>query len=209
MHHPSTIPSRTRRRGTAGLCAVAGLALLAGCGQASGTGAGSSTTPPVSTTTTASPTSSPTTAGSTNSTSSTTGPTSGSSSPTTGAAGPAGPVTSGSPGSPRSSATGGGGTAAAPLPTNATAYADELVRAWGAGDRARASRYALPDVIQKLFGHADPGGGHWKRTTAQGAAGTIYVTYVNQAGPGTLVVGVSNIALGQGQDRAVHDAKFS
>lgn len=71
------------------------------------------------------------------------------------------------------------------LPTNAAAYADGLVRAWGIGDRGAASNYATAAVVQSLFSFADPGGPHWKRLRREGAAGTIYVTYTNTANGAT------------------------
>ena len=87
-------------------------------------------------------------------------------------------------------------------------YADRLVRAWGRGDHAGTQRYATPPVARSLFAHADPGGGHWRRVFAQGAAGTTYVTYRDDAGGGTLTVAVSNAAEQDGRLHAVYDARF-
>ncbi len=81
-------------------------------------------------------------------------------------------------------------------------YADRLVRAWGSGDRAAAGCYATGSVAGALFAQADPGGVHWRRTGSQGAAGTIYVTYHDDARGGTLTVGVQ----GCGSRRGTHAA---
>jgi len=67
-------------------------------------------------------------------------------------------------------------------PIDATEYADRLVRAWGRGDRTASSTYATSATVAALFGHADPGGGFWARTGAEGAAGTVYVTYGDNTG---------------------------
>lgn len=74
-------------------------------------------------------------------------------------------------------------------------YADRLVRAWGRGDRASAECYATAATIRTLFGQANPGGVHWRRTSAEGAAGTVYVTYHDDARGGDLTIGVQNIGL--------------
>lgn len=77
----------------------------------------------------------------------------------------------------------------------AVTYADRLVRAWGRGDTRATACYAAPAVLNALWSISDVGGGHWKRTASEGAAGTIYVTYTNQAGPGRIVLGVTNVGL--------------
>ena len=91
----------------------------------------------------------------------------------------------------------------------AAAYADQLVRAWGRGDRAATSYYATPAVTNALFAYADPGGGRWRQISVQGAAGTIYVTYHNDANGRQVVIGVSDIALEQGNAHAAYTVKFS
>jgi hypothetical protein len=108
----------------------------------------------------------------------------------TGAAAPAGATTTAST---TSSATCGRLEPAANLA--AVEYADRLVRAWGRGDRAAADCYATAATARTLFGHASPGGAHWRRVAAEGAAGTIYVTYHDDARGGNLTVGVQNIGL--------------
>jgi hypothetical protein len=94
------------------------------------------------------------------------------------------------------------------LPGDATAYADDLVRAWGAGRRADASRYATSGAVRALFSHADPGGKHWKRVGAQGAAGTIYVSYRDEASGDRVTLAVGNAAVAEHQRHAVREARF-
>ncbi len=94
-------------------------------------------------------------------------------------------------------------------PADAVSYADRLVRAWGAGNMARASRYGTPSVLSTLFGHASPGGRYWWRVGEEGAAGTTYVTYRNGSSPETLVIGVSNVGLASGATQDAYLATFS
>jgi hypothetical protein len=93
-------------------------------------------------------------------------------------------------------------------PVGPVGYADQLVRAWGRGDHAAVQRYATVPVASALWRHADPGGAHWRRAFAQGAAGTTYVTYHDDAHGGTLTLAVGNAAEQDGQLRAVYDARF-
>ncbi|HMJ77032.1 MAG TPA: hypothetical protein VK507_13735 [Iamia sp.] len=67
----------------------------------------------------------------------------------------------------------------APPPADAEAWAAELVRAWGSGDRDRAGQLAVPEVVEQLFVHADPGGDDWEAAGCDGAAGTIYCTFTS------------------------------
>jgi hypothetical protein len=94
-------------------------------------------------------------------------------------------------------------------PIGPVTYADRLVRAWGRGDHAAVAAYATPTAARILFAHADPGGAHWRRVAAQGAAGTTYVTYHDDAHGGHLVLAVGNFAEQDGQFHAVYDARFS
>jgi hypothetical protein len=71
-------------------------------------------------------------------------------------------------------------------------YADRLVRAWGRGDRATAACYGTASTVRALFAQASPGGIHWRRFSEEGAAGTIYVTYHDDARGGNLTIGVTN-----------------
>lgn len=93
---------------------------------------------------------------------------------------------------------------------SATTYADRLVRAWGSGNTAAANCYASTATSRALFGQAAPGGIHWRRVSAEGAAGTIYVTYHDDARGGTLTIGVQNVGLrAAGGWHAAYTAKFS
>src|SRR5690349_12280103 len=78
---------------------------------------------------------------------------------------------------------------------SAAAYADRLVRAWGSGATATANCYASTAVTRTLYGQALPGGIHWRRVSTEGAAGTIYVTYHDDARGGNLTIGVQNVGL--------------
>ena len=77
---------------------------------------------------------------------------------------------------------------------DAVTYADRLVRAWGRGDTKMTGCYATTEVARALFAQASPGGIHWRRVSAEGAAGTIYVTYHDDARGGNLTLGVANAA---------------
>lgn len=69
------------------------------------------------------------------------------------------------------------------LPTTAGAYADELVRAWGAGDAIAADLYASDSALITLFGEGGVGGPTWKRTSTTSSA----VGYTNADGVGLLL----------------------
>jgi hypothetical protein len=88
-------------------------------------------------------------------------------------------------------------------------YADRLVRAWGRGDRAAAGCYGSAATVRTLFGQASPGGIHWRRISAEGAAGTIYVTYHDDARGGNLTIGVHNVGLREADGwHAAYSARF-
>lgn len=93
---------------------------------------------------------------------------------------------------------------------SAATYADRLVRAWGSGNTAAAGCYASTATTRTLFGQASPGGIHWRRTGTEGAAGTIYVTYHDDARGGNLTIGVQNVGLRAGNGwHAAYTAKFA
>ena len=93
---------------------------------------------------------------------------------------------------------------------SAATYADRLVRAWGGGNAATANCYASTATSRTLFGQASPGGIHWRRVSTEGAAGTIYVTYHDDARGGNLTIGVQNVGLRTGNGwHAAYTAKFS
>ena len=93
---------------------------------------------------------------------------------------------------------------------SAVTYADRLVRAWGRGDTAAANCYATTATSRTLFGQATPGGIHWRRVSTEGAAGTIYVTYHDDARGGNLTIGVQNVGLRAANGwHAAYTAKFT
>jgi hypothetical protein len=99
---------------------------------------------------------------------------------------------------------------ASPKNISAAAYADRLVRAWGSGATATANCYASTAVTRTLYGQALPGGIHWRRVSTEGAAGTIYVTYHDDARGGNLTIGVQNVGLRAADGwHAAYTAKFS
>ena len=55
--------------------------------------------------------------------------------------------------------------------------ADDLVRAWGAGDRDEALRHAAPSDVDALFRLADPGGTTWERRTCAAINGDPQCVY--------------------------------
>ena len=90
-------------------------------------------------------------------------------------------------------------------------YADRLVRAWGRGDRATAACYGTASTVRALFAQASPGGIHWRRVSAEGAAGTALVTYHDDARGGSLTVSVQNAApelRGPGGWHAAYSLRF-
>jgi hypothetical protein len=94
---------------------------------------------------------------------------------------------------------------------NAVTYADRLVRAWGRGDTAMTACYGSASTVKALFGQASPGGIHWRRVSTEGALGTIYVTYHDDARGGNLIVGVANAApelRGPGGWHAAYTVRF-
>ncbi len=88
-------------------------------------------------------------------------------------------------------------------------YADDLVRAWGAGDEARMNQLATPEVITALKQHAPKGGPNWERTAQDAGAGSVFVTYTNSADKSVLQLRVQNETAGQGEPHAVVEAKFT
>ncbi|NUR95939.1 MAG: hypothetical protein HOV67_11865 [Kribbellaceae bacterium] len=93
---------------------------------------------------------------------------------------------------------------------SAATYADRLVRAWGSGNTTTANCYASTATSRTLFGQASPGGIHWRRVSTEGAAGTIYVTYHDDARGGNLTIGVQNVGLRAGNGwHAAYTARFS
>ena len=90
----------------------------------------------------------------------------------------------------------------------AQTYADRLVRAWGRGDTEATSCYSSVATAHTLFEQAAAGGIHWRRVSTEGAAGTIYVTYRNDVTRHTLVIGVSNVGLSQGDAHTAYAVQY-
>lgn len=86
------------------------------------------------------------------------------------------------------------------LPTNAADYADAFVAAWASGDEDAAARYAGASVLEALEGlQADD----WTQTIAEGAAGTIYVTFESASMDEQFSLAVGNEAAQQGLEQAI------
>jgi len=93
---------------------------------------------------------------------------------------------------------------------DAVLYADRLVRAWGRGDQATTACYSTSATMRALYAQATPGGIHWRRVSDEGALGTIYVAYHDDARGGNLMVGVQNAGFrGPGGWHAATSARFS
>lgn len=101
---------------------------------------------------------------------------------------------------------------ATPAPSEAEAdtispvsYADRTVQEFGAGDDVDLERYTTADARSAITEH-DSAPTHWKRVEAQGAAGHVYVTYVNTQTHDDLVVGV-NTTTGMDGEHLVDQAR--
>lgn len=95
-----------------------------------------------------------------------------------------------------------------PQAWNAVQWSDNLVRAWGRGDTKWTSYYATSTATKQLHSIAATGGPHWTRIATEGAAGTTYVTYRNDVTRHTLVIGVSNVGLSQGDAHAAYTVQY-
>ncbi|MDN6373750.1 MAG: hypothetical protein L0K12_12635 [Brevibacterium aurantiacum] len=97
-------------------------------------------------------------------------------------------------------------------PTDTGIYADELVRAWGAGNSERVEAFASPQVVEALNEHGSKNATHWVRTGGDGAAGTIYSDYENTVTGETMSVGVANEEVSNGGEwgapHGVHKVQF-
>ncbi len=95
-------------------------------------------------------------------------------------------------------------------PGDTEAWAVELVRAWGAGERDRAAELATAEVVDTLFEHADPGGGDWVLDRCEGAAGSAYCTFSQASTGASLVTHQANMPdEGTGQLPPVDSAELS
>jgi len=93
------------------------------------------------------------------------------------------PSSEATPTSPRETAS----EAGSPLPEAGTPWAEELVRAWGAGDRERAAELATPEAVDQLFGHAEPGGDDWALLSCDSTAGSQICTFTSASRAESLV----------------------
>lgn len=120
------------------------------------------------------------------------------------------PPASPSPGQPAPTSTRGApDTTAAPatdddrsLPRGTRAYADGFVRAWGAGDRDKAGRYATSATVSDLFGVSALGGTSWQRRSSTVEGARTRVRYTNSSGR-SLAVLVDEAAASSGREHAV------
>ena len=95
------------------------------------------------------------------------------------------------------------GSATGPLPTDAQDYAQALIDAWQAGDRAAAERLVRdPDEVDDLFDEDDLTGDP-VFAVCEGAAGSSYCTW-NGTGY-DIVVRVANEAASAGQEGAISE----
>lgn len=83
-------------------------------------------------------------------------------------------------------------------PTNSGDYADEFVRAWGAGDMDRVKNLASADAVDVVSEHGNDHGTSWKYTGGEGAAGTYYDDYTNTVTGEKMTLAVSNLGASDG-----------
>jgi hypothetical protein len=95
-----------------------------------------------------------------------------------------------------------------PKAWNAVQWSDNLVRAWGRGDAKWTAYYATPKVVRQLHNISATGGSHWRRISAEGAAGTTYTTYQNDATGRMLRIGISHVALSDGDAHAAYTVTY-
>lgn len=93
-------------------------------------------------------------------------------------------------------------------PTNASGYADALVKAWGVGSDAEVDEYATPGVVKAMSKHGDEHATQWDRIAADGAGKSSSVVYKNKVTGELLIFGVNNDAATHGLHPAVHHIQF-
>ena len=96
----------------------------------------------------------------------------------------------------------------AEFPTNPIEYADDFVRAFGAGDRASVENFATETAVKSLYQHDSPHADRWNRTSAQSYEGTTSVTYRNFETSGRLTVSVRSETAANGHEDAVDSIEF-
>ncbi|UVY84104.1 hypothetical protein NLU66_00475 [Brachybacterium sp. NBEC-018] len=96
-------------------------------------------------------------------------------------------------------------TAATTTAISPVGYADRTIRAFGAGDDIDLATYTTADARRTIIAH-EGGAKHWQRTSAEGAAGHVYVSYLNTETGDELTIGV-DISDGTGHDHLVDTAR--
>ena len=103
----------------------------------------------------------------------------------------------------------------APAPTEAVSvspattispvgYADRTMQEFGVGDEIDFQNDTTADARSAIIAH-EGAAEHWQRTGAEGAAGHVYVTYVNTVTHDHLTLGV-NTTMGMDHDHLVDTA---
>lgn len=88
--------------------------------------------------------------------------------------------------------------------TTVGSYGDALVRAWGAGRRTTADRYATDTAMFEMFDVHGAGGAGWSRTSSD----SYSATYTNTDGS-TLTLYINDVAVAAGRGDGVYYAEFS
>lgn len=83
-------------------------------------------------------------------------------------------------------------------------YCDTLVRAWGAGKRTTADKYATSTAMTELFDDHGTGGSGWSRSSTD----SYSATYTNTDGS-TLTLYINSISVSNGWGDGVFAATFS
>lgn len=98
-------------------------------------------------------------------------------------------------------------------PTDTGIYADELVRAWYAGNTDRGEGFGTPEIIEALNDHGNEDATHWVKTGIDGAEGTVCSDNENTVTGETMSVGVANEEVSNGGEwvapHGVHQEQFS
>lgn len=90
-------------------------------------------------------------------------------------------------------------------PISPVAYADRTVQEFGVGDEIDLQRDTTADARSAILEH-NVAPKHWKRTEVEGAAGHVYVTYVNTETHDQLTLGVKTTT-GMHGDHLVNKAR--
>ncbi|ANS78458.1 hypothetical protein SGUI_1062 [Serinicoccus hydrothermalis] len=92
------------------------------------------------------------------------------------------------------------------IPTDAEAYADAWVRAWGRGDDATLENLSSTDALQA--GRSTPGDAHWSYDGGEAGAGSLHASYVNDEDGRTLDLTVDLSIASVGGEHAVTEVTF-